>query len=78
MTYTNPLNTRTVENDPNKMVEEDLRDNIITNLRETYKDRIREYSNRRIAQRYREWEVSEDYPDEEAFVVNWLPLNSVL
>lgn len=78
MTYTNPLNTRMVEDDPNKMVEPNaVRDNIISNLRATYKGRIDQYSDRRIAQRYREWAVSEDYPDEEAFITLWLPLDSV-
>lgn len=79
MTYNNPLNTRLTEDDPNAMIEPDaVRDNFIANLRETYKDRVVRYSNRRIAQRWREWAVSEDYPDEELFVVNWLPLNSQL
>jgi len=74
MTYNNPLNTRTALADPNAMIDPDaVRDNVIEDLRTRYRDRLLPYTNKHLAQQYRAWRVSEDYPDEELFINQWLP-----
>jgi hypothetical protein len=45
--------------------------NIVSNLRHKYGDRLTDYSDERIAHVYREWQQSEDYPDEEK-LLDWM------